>query len=420
MTNLDQELRKSSALQKNKAAAQLLATTARKLRFSTSSRSGLYKAVGLRPRLVDRVFRWALIINTVVFLIVPVASTLIYYGLIASDQFQSEARFVVRTSTPAIGKDQLGKVTGLPSAKIVQDTQIVTNFIHSRTVLEALERKLDIRRLYMRDEADIVARLKPDATYEEFLDYWEGMVKTSVSPASGIVTVTVRAFTAEDARDILTTVVASSEHAINELNDRIWKDVTATAKNNLDRAAEHLRDVRERVAAQQNRTGVLTVEGSLSILTNLLTALQKEKIELEQSYRVKLESVSKYSPQMIVLSREIESKQAQIEKLNLEIAGRASEPNRNLADVSAEFSSLQFETQLAEQQFAASVRTYEQVQFISKQKLMYLDSFLTPSLPDEALYPRRLLWISITAIASAFLWALSIGVIVLARNKIGG
>ncbi|MCK3780797.1 capsule biosynthesis protein [Ensifer sesbaniae] len=419
MTNLDKDIR-PEALQKSHTTAKALAATARKLRFSTSNRSGLYKAVGLRPKLLDRLFRWAVIANTIFFLIAPITFATIYYGLLASDQYQSEARFVVRTSTPAIGKDQLGKVTGLPSAKILQDTQIVTNFIHSRAILEVLEKQTDLRAKFTREDADFLARLNAKATYEDFLNYWDRMVATSISPSSGIITVTVRAFSPTDARDILTGVVDASERTINELSDRIWKDVTVTARANLDRSTAKLHELRERMAAHQNETGVLTVEGSSAILSTLITTLQKEKIDLEQSYAVKLESVSKNSPQMRILAREIESKKAQIDGLKRQIAGQGEGSQGNLAEVSTDLSALQFEKQLAEQQFSASVRTFEQVQFISKQKLMYLDSFLSPSLPDEALYPRRGLWIAITVLASIFVWASSIGILFLGKSRFGG
>ena len=416
MTQLDQNIKRTSSLQRSRAAAKALSVTARKLRFSTSNRSVLYKAVGLRAPLADRLFKYGVVFNTFFLLIFPIALSSIYFGLIASDQYRSEARFVVRTSTPAIGKDQLGKVTGLPSAKILQDTQIVSNFIHSRAILEALEREIELRSRFTGNRADFVSRLEPNATYEEFLEYWQGMVKTSVSPSSGIITVTVDAFTAEDAQEILEAIIKASEQTLNQLTDRIWNDVVNTAQVNLDRATNKLTDVRERVATEQNRSGVLTVESSSAMLSALLTSLQKQKIELQQSYAVKLQSVSQEAPQMRILAREIASKQAQIDDIQRQIAGERGDV-KNLANVSTELTSLEFERQLAEQQFSASTRTFEQVQFLSKQQLMYLDSFLAPSLPDEALYPRRLFWIGITTLGAVFAWLSSIGSLALLRNK---
>ena len=406
-----------SALDQSRAVAKALAVTARKLRFSTSNRSQLYKAVGLRPKLLDRVFRALMVAATVLILIVPNVAVGVYYGLIASDQYQSEARFTVRTSTPALGKDQLGKVTGMPSAKIVQDTQIVTNYITSRAMLETLEKRVNLRALYAREGVDLVARLQVDATYEEFLEYWEEMVSTSTSPTSGIVTVKVKAFSAEDAQFILRAVVDASEKVINDLNSRIWRDVVATAQANLDRASENLQIVRERIAAEQNRSGILTVEGASEILSHLLTTVQGEKITLEQAYSSKLESMSKSSPQMKVLAREIASKENQIADLKRQLAGQQMNGADNLANVSVEFTKLQLERQLAEQQFTSSMRTFEQVQFMSRQQLMYLDPFLAPSIPDEAQYPKRLLWVLGVLGLSVIAWGSALGLIAFVRTK---
>ncbi|MBD9559594.1 capsule biosynthesis protein [Ensifer sp. ENS03] len=407
-----------SALQQSRAVAQALATTARKLRFSTSNRSRLYKAVGLRPKLADRLFRAAAIALTIFVFVVPNVASLMYFGLIASDQYQSEARFTVRASTPALGKDQLGKVTGIPSAKIVQDTQIVTNYVVSRAMLEALDAQLNVRALYSKPEIDQIARLPVDVTYEEFLDYWKRMVTTTVSASSGIVTVKVKAFSGEDAQTILRAVIGASERVINDLNSRIWRDVVATAQSSLDRASENLQSVRERIATEQNSSGVFTVEGTSEILSHLLTTVQGEKLTLEEAYSSKLESMSQNSPQMKVLAREIASKENQIEDLKRQLAGQGGAGTRNLADVSVEFTKLQLERQLAEQQFASSMRTFEQVQFVSRQQLMYLDAFLAPSLPDDAQYPKRLFWIVCVFGISLVAWAGSIGLISIARTKL--
>lgn len=406
-----------SALEQSRAVAKTLAITARKLRFSTSNRSRLYRAVGLRPKLADRIFKGLMVLATIFVLIVPSVSVALYYGLLASDQFQSEARFTVRTSTPALGKDQLGKVTGIPSAKIVQDTQIVTNYIVSRAMLETLEKRVDLRALYSSKESDLIARLPSDASYEEFLDYWKWMVATSTSPSSGIVTVKVKAFSAEDAQKILKAIIGASEKVINDLNSRIWRDVVATAQTNLDRASENLQSVRERIARAQNRSGILTIEGASQILSNLLANVEGEKIALEQAYSSKLESMSKNSPQMKVLAREIASKENQIADLKRQLAGQETSGASNLANVSVEFTKLQLERQLAEQQFASSMRTFEQVQFVSRQQLMYLDPFLAPSLPDKAQYPKRIFWILCVFGTSLVSWGGALGLISIARTK---
>ncbi|SIR14137.1 capsular polysaccharide transport system permease protein [Rhizobium sp. RU33A] len=411
------EGRRLSGLAASKEISERLTVAARKLRFSTSSRSSLYQAVGLRPRLMDRLFTFSLIALTVLLLILPVLGGILYFGFLASDQYESETRFTVRSATPALGKDQIGKVTGIPAAKIVQDTQIVVNFITSHEILRMMDGDLDLHRIYGATTTDWFARLPADATAEETLEYWQGMVTTSISPSSGIVTVRAKAFSPEDAQRIVQLIIEKSEVVVNQVNDRIWKDVIATAQENLENATTQLQEARATLANARNENGVLSVDGSSQVITALLATIEAERISLQQRYDTSRSSVSEDAPQMRVLRREIESKEQQIAELNSRVAGEAK-MGRNLAQISQDLSQFELAQDLAESQFASSVKTLEQVQFVSQQQLLYLDSFLEPRIPDEAQYPRRGLWITLTIVFGLIGWGLSIGLLYFARNQL--
>ena len=406
-----------SAIQHSRDVAAKLSVTARKLRFSTSKRSQLFKAVGLRPRPLEQIIGRLILAAAVLIIVIPNIISIYYFTCVAADQYQSETRFTVRSSTPALGKDQLTKVTGLPSAQIAQDTQIVTNFIASKDMVTALQSKVDFHKLYGSPDIDPLARLKKDASTEKLLDYWEGMVSTKTDATSGIVTAKVRAFSAADAQKVLQEVVAASEVVVNDVNNRIWRDVITTAQANLDNAKAQLQKTREQLQLARNQTGVLSVAGSSAILTNLITTVQTDRINLQQRYDALIGTVSPAAPQMRVLKRQIDSKQKQLDDLNRQVAGQGKS-DQNLADVSVDMSQKELEQSLAEQQFAASMKTLEQVQFVSKQQLLYLDTFLVPSLPDEAEYPKRGLWIGGVLAATILLWAIVAGLLTGLRNRL--
>lgn len=405
-------------IQASRNVSARLTAAARLLRLSTSSRSNIFKVVGLRPRLLDRIVSIVSLLLLVFCLIIPTITAVAYYGYFASDQYVSETRFTVRASTPALGTDQLGEATGIPSAKIVQDTQIVMNFIESHEMLDVLsERNVDLHKIYGNDAIDWWARLPDDASSEDMLDYWDHMVSTSVSPSSGIVTVHVRAFTPEDSAMLVKEILAASEYVVNRVNDRIWKDVIATANTNLENAKEQLQQARAALAGARNRDGVLTVEGSSAIVSNLITTTEAERLNLQHKYDAQLSVVSADAPQMLVLKREIESKEQQLAELKRQLAGNDGS-ERNLADVSEEMSQLQLALSLAEQQFSSSLNTVEQIQFVSRQQLLYLESFLAPRVPDDAMYPKRVLWIGVIFVASLLLWGSLLGILSIVRNQI--
>ena len=404
------------SLEMSKEVSTRLSVAARKLRFSTSSRSNLYQAVGLRPRLADKLFKTSIFVVTILSLLVPNAIAIAYYSYFASDQYESEVRFTVRSSTPALGRDQLAKVTGIPAAKIVQDTQIVVNFIKSHEMLDVLQKKINLNDIYGLETTDWWARLPADATAEETLEYWEDTISTSVNPSSGIVTVKLRAFKPEDSVLLLREVLDASEKVVNQVNDRIWKDVSGTAQVNFDSAKLQLKKARESLADARNKSGILSVEGSNLIVSNLITTIEAEKLKLQQRYDSQVAVVSKSAPQLKVLQREIESKEKQIIELNAKLAGE-QKSGQNLADVSQDLSQLQLAQDLAEQQFSASVKTIEQVQFVSRQQLLYLDSFLSPRVAEEATYPKRWLRISVIFISSLVLWGTALTLLHLVRKQ---
>ncbi|NRP85181.1 capsule biosynthesis protein [Rhizobium lusitanum] len=406
-----------SATEHSRNVAANLSVTARKLRFSTSRRSQLFKAVGLRPRPMQQIISKAILASTFLLLVVPNLASIYYFVFLASDQYQSETRFTVRSSTPALGKNQLAKATGLPSTQIVQDTLIVTNFIKSKDMVAALTSKVDLQNIYGRETIDPIARLKKDASSEKLLRYWEDMISVSIDANSGIVTVKARAFSAADAQKILKEVVTASEAVVNDVNNRIWRDVIVTAQTNLDNAKNQLQNTREELLSARNQTGILSVEGASTIITNLISSVQKERIGLQQKYDALLGAVSADAPQMKVLKREIDSKQKQLDQLNSQIAGQ-NKSEQNLADVSVDMSQRELEQSLAEQQFATSMKTLEQVQFVSKQQLLYLDTFLAPDLPDDAEYPKRALWIGGVFAATLLIWGAVVGALTNVRSRL--
>jgi len=406
-----------SATEHSRNVAANLSVTARKLRFSTSRRSQLFKAVGLRPRPMQQIISKAILASTFLLLVVPNLASIYYFVFLASDQYQSETRFTVRSSTPALGKNQLAKATGLPSTQIVQDTLIVTNFIKSKDMVAALTSKVDLQNIYGRETIDPIARLKKDASSEKLLRYWEDMISVSIDANSGIVTVKARAFSAADAQKILKEVVTASEAVVNDVNNRIWRDVIVTAQTNLDNAKNQLQNTREELLSARNQTGILSVEGASTIITNLISSVQKERIGLQQKYDALLGAVSADAPQMKVLKREIDSKQKQLDQLNSQIAGQ-NKAEQNLADVSVDMSQRELEQSLAEQQFATSMKTLEQVQFVSKQQLLYLDTFLAPDLPDDAEYPKRALWIGGVFAATLLIWGAVVGALTNVRSRL--
>src|SRR5262249_10126111 len=148
---------------------------------------------------------WSLIL----FVLAPSFAAVFYFVFIAAHQFSAEARFAVRqidaentetTLSPTTSQSDVNSVGANVSFTAPgQNDYIVTSYIRSRAIVDDLNAKFNLREIFRRPEADFWARLKRNASIDELTDYWNSMVSTDIDAPSGIVTLQIRAFRADDA-----------------------------------------------------------------------------------------------------------------------------------------------------------------------------------------------------------------------------
>ena len=407
-------------LERSQMIARALSEAARRARFSSRARGAHEKSSfsTRRGARFMRIMRWTLFVALVAL---PNLVALVYFGLLASDQYVSEAQFTV--SSGALPKmDGLGSVTGVPPMMIVQDTQIVTNFIESRAMVESLEREVKLRDLYGSDSIDWWARFNKEKPIEKFTDYWGKMAKTSISFPAGIVTLSVRAFSARDAKRIADAIITRCEALINGLNDRMRKDTVASAESDLRRAGEKLKTARLQLEQARNAEELVDVHQTGAALTQLMSELEGELLNRQADYQTQSQYVSESAPQMRVLKSRINALESQIQRVKAQITEQQEKNVETLAQKAlsgkmTKFANLDLEQKIAEKSYAAASATLEGARMLSERKMLYLHQIVSPARPQEARYPKRWLDIGMTFVASLTGWGVVIGAAAFVRNN---
>ncbi len=122
--------------------------------------------------------------------VLPTLAGAIYYGLIASNRYVSEARFAIRpalgSSEKGIVRDSGGTNSSGQSQMAAQDTLITREYILSRPMLETIEAQLPLRQWFSSDSIDYFSRFDPEKPIEKFLRYWKRRVdvESKRAPAS--------------------------------------------------------------------------------------------------------------------------------------------------------------------------------------------------------------------------------------------
>src|SRR5262249_35551641 len=135
--------------------------------------------------------------------VVPTFVAILYYGLFASDVYISESRFIVRSpDKPATtGLGILLKSTGFTNAG--DEIYAAHDYVLSRDALQALNSNNAFVRAYTASSVSIFDRFNPtglSSSFEDLYRYYGKKVEVNQDSTSSIVTLSLRAFTPQDAR----------------------------------------------------------------------------------------------------------------------------------------------------------------------------------------------------------------------------
>ncbi|TXF10925.1 hypothetical protein [Pelomicrobium methylotrophicum] len=321
--------------------------------------------------------------------ILPTLIATIYYGLIASDIYISESRFVIRsqerqTTSPL---DMILKGVGFTRAE--DDAHAVQNFILSRDALKALDVSLQIKKAYSDPSIDLLSRfsgLDWDDSFENFHRYYQKMiVSVQLDSTSSIATLTVRAFDNYHAQAINQKLLELAEDLVNKLNERGRQDMIRYAAMEVAELEAKAKAAALALARYRNEKGVIDPERQSTIPLQQIARLQEELIATKAQL-VQLERIAKDNPQIPVLRQRAALLEKEINAESMRVAGGG---NRSLAGKAAEYQRLVLEKEFADKMLASAMATLEQARNEAQRQQLYLERIVQPGLPDEAMEPRR-------------------------------
>ncbi len=339
----------------------------------------------------------------VITVALPTLLAILYFGLIASDVYVSESHFVVRNQdrTAQVGIGALLQGTGLGSSH--DDSYLVQDYILSRDALHELDDSLKIRQMYSSPAVDWVdrfPRLGWDKSFEALHRHYLNYVLLDYDTSSSITTLTVRAYTAADAKNVNDALLKMSERLVNELNARSREDLISVARQEVQTAearnqaaALALSNFRaNRVVFDPTAQSALQLEGVAKLQEQLLAA----EAELAEMRRV-----APKNPQ-------VDSLQARVGQLRAAVASETGKVTGNthgtLASKAPEYERLVLEQTFADKQLASAMASLEQARYDAALKQLYLERIANPGLPDYADEPRRLRSIAVVFVFGLILW----------------
>jgi capsular polysaccharide transport system permease protein len=365
---------------------------------STPSAVVLQQAKPSRLKRLARRFNLLLVFSV----ILPTLAASVYFGVIASDVYISESRFVVRSPQRQLqsGLGALLQSTGF--ARSQDDTYSVHDFIRSRDALRELDQKLRVRAAFSKSDVDFFNRfpgLDRDDSFEAFHRHYQKHVSIDYDAVSSISVLRVRAFTAEESKQINDLLLQMGERLVNNLNTRSRQDLIEVAEQEVRLAETKARQAALAVSGFRADRGVFDPNAQSALQLQGVAKLQEELLAAEAQL-AQLRRVSPDNPQVAGLAARVEGlRNTMAAETSKVMGGRAS-----LTAKSPVYDRLTLEKTFADRQLGAALAALETARSEAARKQLYLERLVQPNLPDKAMEPRRLRSVLMVFVLGLVIW----------------
>lgn len=359
----------------------------------------------IRPAAAQR-RHWGLLIWFCCVVVLPVCLTAGYLFTRAADQYGSVVGFTVRSETNNTAVDVFGGLSSTFSGgSSTQETDILFEFVTSQEMVAIIEAELGISQMYAKHlERDPLLSYDPSGSIEDLTRFWRRMTTISYDSNAGLMEITARAFTADEANAIAQAILSASDTRINELSAKARSDATRFALSDLAAAEERLRLAREELTSFRLLNQIVDPSADIQSQVGLLSTLQTQLAEALIEADLLAQSLRENDPRLEQLRARIAVIEARINAERQKFG--ASDDGESYARTVSEYERLSAELLFAEQAHAAARTAAEAAKAEAQRQSFYLATYIRPTLAETPEYPRRWTILSLVGAFAFLFWAI--------------
>ena len=328
--------------------------------------------------------------------VVPFVIINLYFIVVATDRYVSESKLVVKQSdvgqSPSINLGIFGVLN--PTAK--EDALFLKEYILSWDMLAYLDKRCGIRKLYEYEGADPLSRLWASSSKDRFLQFYRNHIQVDFDENASFLTVQVQAFQPDQAQNLNQAILDQSERFMNETSHKIAHEQMAFVENELRRVKKTLDGRIEQLIAFQNRYLVLDPADQAKAAAGFVSQMESQLASSEAEMKGLLQYLNEDALQVQAAKDKIEGLRQQIEIQKKKLSGKG---DGRLNEISGKFLDMRLEMDFISDVYKTTLTALEQTRFEASKKLKNVVVLASPTLPEEAGYPRKLYNMALTALA---------------------
>jgi capsular polysaccharide transport system permease protein len=349
----------------------------------------------------------------ILIVLLPTMIATAYFELVAADQYESNADFIVRRADNASAGAGMGQMLGISigAGATGPDATLVQEYLLSHDAVAELAKKDDLVNVFRRPEADWLSRLRyANPEPERLLAYYKRHIDIEGDETSGLMHLTVHTFRPEDSYKIAQQLLKMGEQQINAINDRTYRDNVTASGRELNETRQQLAEIQGKLTAYRHINNDVDPENTGRAQLTLVTGLTSNLVDARTRLQTMAGVISRNSPQYLAMERQVRALEAQVAGQSTKIAG----PNRSVASRLSDFEELVIQRDEIAKVYAEAAVRAQAAQAEARRQQLYLIRVVQPDMPVKSEFPKR--WQMIVSVfaglflAYAILWLLWAGV----------
>lgn len=313
----------------------------------------------------------------------------IYWAFVASDRYVSEAHVVIQRTDLSGGQTMefSSLFAGIGDANR-SDQVLFRDHLLSTDMLRKLDEKLDLRNHYADTSLDLISRLwRTDVPSEWFYKYYTRRVGVEFDEYSGVVVVRAQAFDPETAHAICTMLVEQGGAFMNGIAQQLAFGQVEFLERQVEDMNDRMMGARSALIDFQNESGLVSPEATTESIAGTVQAFEAKLAELRTQRSALQAYLVPDHPNIVQLNHIIRAVEQQVDEERAKIADTGGE---RLNAVTERYKRLELEAGFAEDMYRTALVALEKGRVEALRTIKKVTVIQTPTMPEDALQPRRL------------------------------
>ncbi len=320
--------------------------------------------------------------------VIPVLLTALYYGLLATDRYVSQARVIVERDSSRVAGLELGLLSVAQGSSAL-DVELVKRFIESPAMLEYLEQTLQLRAHYSQDGVDFISKLDAEASRESFFEYYLKRIEIEIDEDALTLDLGVEAFDPEFGQKLGQAIVRRAEQFVNDVGQGLAREQVAFAQGEVENANTRLFAASDELIKYQNEHELLSPELESAAVSQIIAGLQQELARQRTELKAYQSYLSRNAPEVVAARSRIQALQQQIDQERSKQVNSGKKAQA-LNALQSRYKELELTARVAADIYQAGLASLESAKLDASRKVKHLIMVSAPTLPESATRPRRM------------------------------